>query len=134
MAVCAEALNAVVVHVAFRVHSVQTVHERAVVAGVNDDGVFSDAGIIDRFQNLSDRPVDLSDEVSIRAELRRSLKTIRRPDGLMRSGQREVQKEGSYLFTIRIDWTHDVFKGHFPGHPVMPGALLVDLIINLPAS
>ena len=43
----------------------------------------------------------------------------------------EVKEEGSYLFTVRIDWTHDVFNGHFPEHPVVPGALLLDLIINL---
>ncbi|WP_157174424.1 3-hydroxyacyl-ACP dehydratase FabZ family protein [Thiocystis violascens] len=31
---------------------------------------------------------------------------------------------------IDIPLHHPVFEGHFPGHPIMPGSLLLDLVLT----
>jgi 3-hydroxyacyl-[acyl-carrier-protein] dehydratase len=32
------------------------------------------------------------------------------------------------LSTIRLNAAHDIFKGHFPGHPVLPGVCMMEMI------
>jgi 3-hydroxyacyl-[acyl-carrier-protein] dehydratase len=33
-----------------------------------------------------------------------------------------------YIATIKVNENHDVFKGHFPGNPVMPGVCMMQII------
>ena len=37
----------------------------------------------------------------------------------------------SYLITIKVNENHDVFKGHFPGNPIMPGVCMMQIIKEL---
>ena len=39
------------------------------------------------------------------------------------------RSESSY--TIRFDASHSIFAGHFPGHPIVPGACLVQIAQEL---
>ncbi len=34
-------------------------------------------------------------------------------------------------FTIRFDASHPIFAGHFPGHPIVPGACLIQICEEL---
>jgi len=36
-----------------------------------------------------------------------------------------------YLAVIMINEKHDVFKGHFPGNPIMPGVCMMQIIKEL---
>ena len=42
--------------------------------------------------------------------------------------QKEPQK---YLALIRVNASHEVFTGHFPGNPVMPGVCMMQIIKEL---
>ena len=33
-----------------------------------------------------------------------------------------LAQEGHYAFRVRLDASHPVYRGHFPGHPVLPGS------------
>lgn len=33
--------------------------------------------------------------------------------------------------TVRLNKDHDVFKGHFPGNPVMPGVCMIQMVKEL---
>jgi len=37
----------------------------------------------------------------------------------------------NFLVTIRITPDHNVYKGHFPGYPVTPGVILIQMIHEL---
>ena len=43
----------------------------------------------------------------------------------------ENTAEYKYLAVILINEKHDVFKGHFPGNPVMPGVCMMQIIKEL---
>jgi 3-hydroxyacyl-[acyl-carrier-protein] dehydratase len=40
-----------------------------------------------------------------------------------------LQKEdNSFRIMLTLNREHNIFKGHFPGHPVVPGACLVQMV------
>ena len=41
---------------------------------------------------------------------------------------------GERVFLIRFDAAHPIFVGHFPGHPIVPGACLVQIAEELTAD
>ena len=43
-----------------------------------------------------------------------------------------IETEGDLLpkFKIRLDADHPIFKGHFPGQPVLPGVLILKIITS----
>ena len=43
----------------------------------------------------------------------------------------EKISESKYSFTILINEKHEVFQGHFPGNPVMPGVCMMQIIKEL---
>jgi 3-hydroxyacyl-[acyl-carrier-protein] dehydratase len=43
----------------------------------------------------------------------------------------ENTAENKYLVLILINENHDVFKGHFPGNPIMPGVCMMQIIKEL---
>ena len=46
------------------------------------------------------------------------------------------EKTGDARYNIRIlvNASHDVFKGHFPGNPIMPGVCMIQIIKELTES
>ena len=40
----------------------------------------------------------------------------------------------NYSFEIKINNKHDIFKGHFPGNPVMPGVCMMQIIKEITQS
>jgi len=38
------------------------------------------------------------------------------------------QEDSSISYLIEFDFSHPVFKGHFPGKPVLPGVIMCDII------
>lgn len=47
---------------------------------------------------------------------------------IMSSGQDDA---GPSTFRIAINHKHDIFRGHFPGNPVLPGACTIQIIKEL---
>ncbi|MBL4745639.1 MAG: 3-hydroxyacyl-ACP dehydratase [Flavobacteriaceae bacterium] len=43
----------------------------------------------------------------------------------------EVSPEGSFVFEILINPEHEIFKGHFPGNPIMPGVCMMQITKDL---
>lgn len=43
----------------------------------------------------------------------------------------ENTAENKYLVQIFINAEHEVFKGHFPGNPIMPGVCMMQIIKEL---
>lgn len=43
----------------------------------------------------------------------------------------EKTGDSKYNVTILINEKHDVFKGHFPGNPIMPGVCMIQIIKEL---
>ena len=39
--------------------------------------------------------------------------------------------QGNFTVGIRVNAGHEVFKGHFPGNPVMPGVCMMQIIKEL---
>lgn len=46
----------------------------------------------------------------------------------------EKTGDSKYNITILINEKHNVFKGHFPGNPIMPGVCMIQIIKELTAS
>jgi 3-hydroxyacyl-[acyl-carrier-protein] dehydratase len=43
----------------------------------------------------------------------------------------EKTAENKYLVVVLINEEHEVFKGHFPGNPIMPGVCMMQIIKEL---
>lgn len=43
----------------------------------------------------------------------------------------EKVSDSKYNITILINEKHEVFKGHFPGNPIMPGVCMIQIIKEL---
>ena len=43
----------------------------------------------------------------------------------------EKINDSKYTITILVNEKHDVFKGHFPGNPIMPGVCMIQIIKEL---
>ncbi|MCC9017839.1 3-hydroxyacyl-ACP dehydratase [Flavobacterium lipolyticum] len=46
----------------------------------------------------------------------------------------EKTGDSKYTISILINEKHDVFKGHFPGNPIMPGVCMIQIIKELTES
>jgi 3-hydroxyacyl-[acyl-carrier-protein] dehydratase len=46
----------------------------------------------------------------------------------------EKTADSKYNITILINEKHEVFKGHFPGNPIMPGVCMIQIIKELTES
>jgi 3-hydroxyacyl-[acyl-carrier-protein] dehydratase len=43
----------------------------------------------------------------------------------------EKRNGENFVVIIRINENHDIFKGHFPGNPIMPGVCMMQIIKEL---
>ncbi len=43
----------------------------------------------------------------------------------------ETREENSAAFEIGVNWQHPLFGGHFPGLPILPGACMVQIAVEL---
>ena len=43
----------------------------------------------------------------------------------------EKTSDSKYIVTILVNEKHEVFKGHFPGNPIMPGVCMIQIIKEL---
>lgn len=43
----------------------------------------------------------------------------------------EKTTDSKYSITIFVNEKHEVFKGHFPGNPIMPGVCMIQIIKEL---
>ena len=75
------------------------VEHATVVAGEDDQRVVSQSVVFETRKNLTDDPVELVDEVTVKATLTRALKTLRRSKGVMDIGRRQIQKE-RFVFAL----------------------------------
>lgn len=46
----------------------------------------------------------------------------------------EKISDSKYIITILVNEKHEVFKGHFPGNPIMPGVCMIQIIKELTES
>lgn len=46
------------------------------------------------------------------------------------SGKNETS-EGKFIFEVELNPDHEIFKGHFPGNPVLPGVCTVQIMQDL---
>jgi 3-hydroxyacyl-[acyl-carrier-protein] dehydratase len=46
---------------------------------------------------------------------------------------KNIQKESVNKLTIQVELNrdHDIFKGHFPGHPILPGVCTIQILKEL---
>lgn len=44
---------------------------------------------------------------------------------------RETQEDGSVVYHVSLNTTHDVYKGHFPERPITPGVCSIQMIKEL---
>lgn len=43
----------------------------------------------------------------------------------------EKISDSKYTITILVNEKHEIFKGHFPGNPIMPGVCMIQIIKEL---
>jgi 3-hydroxyacyl-[acyl-carrier-protein] dehydratase len=43
----------------------------------------------------------------------------------------QVNTESQLLVTVKLNGEHSIFKGHFPGHPVLPGVCMMEMIAEI---
>lgn len=43
----------------------------------------------------------------------------------------ETHHDTEATFEVGINWQHPLFGGHFPEHPIMPGACMVQIAVDL---
>ena len=43
----------------------------------------------------------------------------------------EKTESGSFIANIKLNQTHDIFNGHFPGNPVTPGVCMMQIVKEL---
>ncbi len=46
----------------------------------------------------------------------------------------DQKDENNYSVVIRVNENHEVFTGHFPGNPIMPGVCMMQIIKELTAQ
>ncbi|RZJ72531.1 3-hydroxyacyl-ACP dehydratase [Flavobacterium sp.] len=44
---------------------------------------------------------------------------------------KDAVSDGNFTVNIHVNAAHEVFKGHFPGNPVMPGVCMMQIIKEL---
>ncbi|MCR5453620.1 MAG: hypothetical protein K6F33_01360 [Bacteroidales bacterium] len=44
---------------------------------------------------------------------------------------KEPQEDGSVVYNVSLNTTHDVYKGHFPERPITPGVCNIQMIKEL---
>ena len=44
---------------------------------------------------------------------------------------KEAQEDGSVVYNVSLNTTHDVYKGHFPERPITPGVCNIQMIKEL---
>lgn len=47
---------------------------------------------------------------------------------LFTSMENYLREEGHLAFRVRLDASHPVYRGHFPGHPVLPGVCTLQIV------
>ncbi len=45
--------------------------------------------------------------------------------------ERKTEENNSHSFEIKVNKDHEIFKGHFPENPVMPGVCMIQIIKDL---
>lgn len=53
---------------------------------------------------------------------------------LYTSMENYLREEGRLAFRVRLDASHPVYRGHFPGHPVLPGVCTLQIVKRCLAS
>jgi 3-hydroxyacyl-[acyl-carrier-protein] dehydratase len=43
----------------------------------------------------------------------------------------QANTESQLLVTVKLNGKHSIFKGHFPGHPVLPGVCMMEMIAEI---
>lgn len=47
---------------------------------------------------------------------------------LYRITSESVSEKGTGTFEVKLNSSSEIFKGHFPGHPVLPGVCTIDIV------
>lgn len=47
---------------------------------------------------------------------------------------KNITKDNNIVSTITLDAEHEIFKGHFPGFPILPGVCMIQMITSVLAT